>query len=222
MTNVRAGLLVLVLPVQLANRAPALGLAVIVKDLPSSSIWPLRLGVTVPLPLTCTTSGAVVDGVPLVLPTVTDPVMNGCTEQLYGKLPAVVNVLVKVKPVPCTSESHKAPSLVVECADAPVQVHLTWSFTLIFTLDGAKAKSMIFTLVSAARPGLAPPTTRYPKKSERMNRPGQNKFLMFSGPLVVVQFRGSSPVPGKVRCSRPGFVPSATSPEWFLAIRKRL
>src|SRR5262245_56667215 len=92
--------------------------------------------------------------------TLTVPCMNGWTEQVYGKLPAVLKVWVKVKPALWIPESHRPPSLVVEWADAPVQVHLTWSFTLIWDVAGLKAKSMMFTFATAAKPDRAEPRAK--------------------------------------------------------------
>src|SRR5882672_899063 len=105
------------------------------------------------------------------------------------------------------SESHKPLPLVVECAELPVQVHLTWSFTFIFTLAGLKPKSMIFTLVTAARHGRAQPKPQYPraKNSGSNNCRTKGLFFIFSGALADVCFSGDAPA--KVRCFRPAFVP---------------
>ena len=82
MTNVKAGVLLVTLPVQFANTEPAPGLAVMVYDFPSVNSCPLRLGLTVPLPLIWTTSGAVVEEVLFEPWTMIDPVMKEWTEQL--------------------------------------------------------------------------------------------------------------------------------------------
>jgi hypothetical protein len=77
------------------------------------------------------------------------PVIKGWTEQWNGKLPAEVNVCVKVAPVPSTPDSHRPVSLVVEWGE-PAHVHLTESLTLMLTLVGEKAKFTMLTLAVVA------------------------------------------------------------------------
>ncbi len=104
--------------------------------------------------------------------------------QLYGKLPTVVNVLTKVAPLPFAPESHRPPVLVVVCAVEPIQVHLTWSFTLMVTIVGLKKKSPIFTLATlVARTGGEEPKAqaRSPASAHRDNRAsgeGHDVFFM--------------------------------------------
>src|SRR5258708_30158505 len=110
--------------------------------------------------------------------------MKGCIVQLYGKLPTVVNVLTKVAPLPFAPESHRPPVLVVVCAAEPIQVHLTWSFTLMVTIVGLKKKSPIFTLATlVARTGGEEPKAqaRSPASAHRDNRAsgeGRDVFFM--------------------------------------------
>src|SRR5262252_5340535 len=89
---------------------------------------------------------------PVAVSTTTDPVMCGCSEQKYSKVPGVVNVKENLSSVSSAFE-RKAPAdvdvTVWGMSSSLVQVTVVPAFTVIRC--GAKVKLSIFTSSSAAR-----------------------------------------------------------------------
>ena len=81
--------------------------------------------------------------------TVTEPCMKGWMLQMYGKVPGLSNIWVKVAPAFSVPESH-TPVVLVDVWKLPVQSHSTESLTLMVTLEGVKLKLATVTFVRAA------------------------------------------------------------------------
>jgi hypothetical protein len=76
----------------------------------------------------------------------TDPVMPKlrCGVHQYGKVPLVLNVMLKVNGAAWVPESQVTGALVSveECPIVPAQVHKTESPTLMLVVEGEKARAL--------------------------------------------------------------------------------